>query len=93
VHVVTFTLLKDQVMHLFQHSYTHIKTPERLLKCSIKVSYINKTQHVSVPIPGPDSSRPDSTQAGTLDTNTNKGHKTTYQYKHMTKRAAEACWH
>jgi hypothetical protein len=31
-----------------------------------------------------------STQAGTLDTNTNRGHTTTYQYKHMTKRASEA---
>jgi hypothetical protein len=36
------------------------------------------------------SSRPDSTQAGTLDTNTNRGHTTAYQYRHMTKRAAEA---
>jgi hypothetical protein len=36
-------------------------------------------------------SRPDSTQAaGTLYTNTNRGHTTTYQYRHMTKRAAEA---
>jgi hypothetical protein len=32
VHVVTFTLLKDQLMHLFQHFYIHIKTPEILLK-------------------------------------------------------------
>jgi hypothetical protein len=29
-------------------------------------------------------------QAGTLDTHTNRGHKNTYQYRHMTKRAAEA---
>jgi hypothetical protein len=36
------------------------------------------------------SSRPDSTQAGTLDTNTNRGHTTTYKYRHMTKRAPEA---
>jgi hypothetical protein len=42
VHVVIFTLLKDQLMHLFQHFYIHIKTPERLLKCSIKASSINK---------------------------------------------------
>jgi hypothetical protein len=35
------------------------------------------------------SSRQDSTQAGTEDTNTNRGHTTTYQYRHMTKRAAE----
>jgi hypothetical protein len=27
-----FTLLKDQLMHLFQHFYIHIKTPKRLLK-------------------------------------------------------------
>jgi hypothetical protein len=26
------SLLKDQLMHLFQHFYIHIKTPERLLK-------------------------------------------------------------
>jgi hypothetical protein len=29
---ILFTLLKDQLMHLFQHFYIHIKTPERLLK-------------------------------------------------------------
>jgi hypothetical protein len=28
--------------------------------------------------------------AGTLDTHTNRGHTTTYQYRQMTKRAAEA---
>jgi hypothetical protein len=33
--------------------------------------------------------RQDSTQAGTGDTNTSRGHKTTYQYKHMTKHATE----
>jgi hypothetical protein len=32
----------------------------------------------------------DSTQAGTPDTHTNRGHTTTYQYRQMTKRAAEA---
>jgi hypothetical protein len=32
VHIVTFTLLKDQFMHLFRHFYIHIKTPERLFK-------------------------------------------------------------
>jgi hypothetical protein len=35
-------------------------------------------------------SQPDSTQAGTLDTNTNIGHTITYQYRNMTKRASEA---
>jgi hypothetical protein len=35
-------------------------------------------------------SRPDSTYAGTPDTQTNRGHMTTYQYRHMTKRAGEA---
>jgi hypothetical protein len=30
------------------------------------------------------------TQAGTPDTHTNRGHTTTYQYRQMTKRAAEA---
>jgi hypothetical protein len=39
---------------------------------------------------GPNSSRQDSTQAGTGDTNIDRGHTTTYQYRHMTKRAAEA---
>jgi hypothetical protein len=29
---LTFTLLKDQLMHLFKHFHIHIKTPERLLK-------------------------------------------------------------
>jgi hypothetical protein len=35
--------------------------------------------------------RPEWTQAGTPDTHTNRGHTTTYQYRKMTKRAAEAC--
>jgi hypothetical protein len=34
--------------------------------------------------------RPDSTQAATPDTHTNRGHKTAYHYRQMTKRAAEA---
>jgi hypothetical protein len=58
VHVVTFTLIKNQLMHLFQHCL--------------------------------DVKRPDSTQACTPDTHTNGGHTTTYQYRQMTKRAAEA---
>jgi hypothetical protein len=33
--------------------------------------------------------RPDSTQTGKPDTHTNRGHTTTYQYRQMTKRAAE----
>jgi hypothetical protein len=43
VHVVTFTLLIDQLMHLFQHFHIHIKTPERLLKTFYNASYIFKT--------------------------------------------------
>jgi hypothetical protein len=33
--------------------------------------------------------RTDSTKKGTTDTHSNRGHKTTYQYRQMTKRAAE----
>jgi hypothetical protein len=31
-----FTLLKNQLMHLFQHFHIHIKTPESLLKMFYK---------------------------------------------------------
>jgi hypothetical protein len=33
---ILFTLLKDQLMHLFRHFYIHIKTPEKLLKLFYK---------------------------------------------------------
>jgi hypothetical protein len=46
VHVVTFTLLENQLIHLFQHFHIHIKTPERLLKMFHKTSYINKNPYV-----------------------------------------------
>jgi hypothetical protein len=49
-----------------------------------------KTQHACVLSGRELRSRPDGTQADTLDTNTNRGQTTTYQYRHMMKRAAEA---
>jgi hypothetical protein len=134
VQVVTFTSLTDQLMHLFQHFYIHIKTPETLLKkCSIKASYVNKNPtcfspysrtifrgrtslltpttlqlHASsyvcigmwsyalclylYPVYLPVWSGRFTTRqhTGRYNGYTYRGHTTTYQYKHMTKRADEA---
>jgi hypothetical protein len=49
--------------------------------------YLETALHVSG---GTCKARPDSTQACALDTHTNRGHTTTYQYRKMTKPAVEA---
>jgi hypothetical protein len=74
------------ILSIFQYISNKMQryTVYLYLETALHISGGNSTLHQEC------KARPDSTQTGTLDTNTNGGHTTTYQYKHMTKRAAEA---